>query len=192
MAPRKKIVKRILELRGQLWPDVQDDQLWLRKKQDGFTTIPRTMPLILGIMDDLTGGQPVSGVYFELWCRAFDECMVTLGKPREMAFHSGFSGQRAETAWRSRLRKLAELGFIGLKPGPSGPESYALIYNPHKIITQLKARKEPGLSEAKFNALLERAGEIGASDMEAPPAPPAPRPKASTSFARDLDDKVPF
>lgn len=188
MAPKKKIAKRIIDLRNQLWPEISEDELWQRKKHDGFTTIPRTMPLILGIMDDLSGGHPVSRVYFDLWCRAFDECMVTLTKPREMAFHSGFTGQRAESAWRSRIRKLAELGFISLKPGPSGPESYALILNPHKVIARLKADKTPGLTEAHFNALLDRAGEIGASDMEPVPVPPPPTP----AFARELDDEVPF
>jgi len=190
MAPRKKIQVRILELRNQLWPGLTDDQLWLRKKQDGFITMPRTMPLIMGIADDLAGGNPVSSTYLDLWCRAFDECMVTMSKPREMAFHSGFTGQRAEATWRGRIRKLAELGFISVKPGPSGPQSYALLWNPHKVISKLWTDKVPGLIESKYNALLERASEIGATDF-APPEPPPSIPRKS-SFSLDLDDEVPF
>lgn len=79
------------------------------------------MPLMLSIMDDLSEGQPVSSTYLELWCRAFDECFVTLSKTREMAFHAGFTGQRGERTWRSRMKILADRSFIDIKEGPSGP-----------------------------------------------------------------------
>jgi len=166
--PRKRIAQRQLDLRTRLWPTVTEGQLWRRKFHDGYTTLPRTMPLILSIMDDLANGQPVGMTYLELWSRAFDESFVTLSKPREMAFHSGFVGQRAERIWRSRMRILAELGFIDLQPGPSGPMSYALILNPYLAIRRLHDQGNPRLREDKYNALIERAGEIGATDFELP------------------------
>jgi hypothetical protein len=172
--PRKRIAQRQLDLRARLWPSVSDGHLWRRKFHAGFTTIPRTMPLILSIMDDLADGQPVGMTYLELWGRAFDESFVTLSKPRELAFHSGFVGQRAERTWRSRMRILAELGFIDLQPGPSGPMSYAIIFNPYLVIRRLHDQHHPGIREDKYNALIERAGEIGATDFELPDpwAPP--------------------
>jgi len=106
--------------------------------------------------------------YLELWSRAFDESFVTLSKPREMAFHSGFTGQRAERTWRSRMKILAELGFIDLQPGPSGPMSYTLIFNPYLVIKRLHDQETLKLREDKYNALMERAGEIGANDFELP------------------------
>ncbi len=102
--PRKKIAQRRMELRAKLWPHVTGGHLWQRQHHNGFVTIPRTMPLIMSIMDDLSNGQPVSMTYFELWSRAFDECFVTLSKAREIAFHSGFTGQRAERTWRGRMK----------------------------------------------------------------------------------------
>lgn len=173
--PRKKIAQRQLELRARLWPGLTDNFIWQRKKHDGFTTVPRTMPLIMSIMDDLSEGQPVSSTYLELWCRAFDECFVTLHRPREMGFHAGFTGQRGERTWRARMKILADLGFIDIKEGPSGPLSYALIYNPYLVIRRVHDQKNPGLREDKFNALIERAGEISAGDLEMPdPWAPAP------------------
>lgn len=166
--PRKKIAQRQLDLRSRLWPRLSDDFIWQRKKHDGFTTIPRTMPLIQSIMDDLSEGNPVSSTYLELWCRAFDECFVTLSKPKEMAFHAGFTGQRGERTWRSRMKTLAELGFIDIKEGPSGPLSYALIFNPYLVIRRLHDQKHPGVREDKFNALIERACEISAADFDLP------------------------
>jgi hypothetical protein len=115
-----------------LWPEI-GSECWSRHTHDGFTTLPKGMPLILNIMDDMAKGQPVSSTYLDLSCRTFEESFVTLSKPREMAFHAGFDGQRAERTWKQRLNILAELYFINLKEGPSGPASYALILNPYKV-----------------------------------------------------------
>jgi len=167
-ARRKKITTRQLELRGRLWPSVTGDHLWLRQTHDGYTTIPRTMPIILSIMDDLANSQPVSMTYLELWGRVFDEGFVTLSKPREMAFHSGFTGQRGERTWRGRIKILADLGFIDVRPGASGSMSYALIYNPYLVIRRLHDQRHPGLRDDKYNALIERAGEVNATDFDLP------------------------
>jgi hypothetical protein len=165
--PRKKIAQRQMELRTRLWPDHGDGHVWRRQHHHGFTTIPRTMPLMLSIMDDLAGA-PVSMAYLELWGRAFDESFVTLSKPREVAFHAGFDGQRGERTWRAKMKLLADLGFIAVQSGPSGTMSYALILNPYLVIRRLHAEKRPGLREDKYNALIERAGEIGADDFDLP------------------------
>jgi hypothetical protein len=164
--PASKIAQRQLKLREQLWPDLDRKQLWLRKERAGFTTIPRSMPLILSIIDSMSKGKPLSSTYLELWCRAHDECLVTLTKQDELAFHAGFTGQRAITTWRDRMRALAELGFIEVKPGPSGELSYALILNPYHVIKKHRAKKTPGLTEAAYNALQQRAIDIGADDLE--------------------------
>ena len=129
MRPPKRIHQRQLELRARLWPGLKSGDLWSRHTHDGFSTIPSTMPLVLLIVDDLSNGRPAPMTYLDLWTRAFDEGFVTLAKPREMAFHSGFTTQRAERTWRQKLDVLAELGFIDLKSGPNGPASYALLWN---------------------------------------------------------------
>jgi hypothetical protein len=160
---KSKIGIRQIEMRQNLWPQFSDADLWLRKMRDGFTTVPRTMPLMLQIMDTLSKGKPVSTTFFDLWCRAYDECFVVLNKQQEMAFGSGFSGQRAEQTWASRMNILNDFGFINTKPGPSGPMSYAIILNPYKVIKALYLRKE--VTEDLYNALLMRAIEIGANDL---------------------------
>jgi hypothetical protein len=157
--PPKKIQQRQLEIRARLWPGLDVANIWSRHTDDGFSTIPSTMPLIMSIIDDMAG-QPVSSVYLDLWTRAYDESFVTLSKPREMAFHSGLTSQRAERTWKQKLRLLHEHRFIDLKSGPSGPESYALIWNPYQVIKLHHEQKSPGLREDKFNALVVRALEI--------------------------------
>jgi hypothetical protein len=192
MAP-VKYIRRIRALREKLWPDVDfDKQLWHRKRNDGFITIPRTMPLIMSIIDDLTKGGPAGMTYAELWCRSFDEMYVSLSKSKEMAFCSGFTGQRAERTWAEKIRKLADLGFIKIKGGQAGHLSHALIMNPYLVIKKMHEDKVIGLSQEKYDALVERAVEINATDLDddyladdeededattVAPTPPAPAAK---------------
>lgn len=157
--------KRKVELREKFWPGVTEKHLWDRHNRDGFATIPRAMPLMLSIMNDLAEkGQPVGATYLELWCRLNDEGYLNLNRPHEMAFASGFSGQRALYTWRDRLAKLRELGFIGFKDGPTGEFSYALFWNPYHVIRRHYEAKL--VSDAKWQALVFRAHEIGADDLD--------------------------
>jgi hypothetical protein len=73
-------------------PTVEKQRLaWARCAVRIAITIPRPMPLPLRAMDFLaTKGKPVSGMYLELRCRAFDEMIITLDEPQEIAFSSGF------------------------------------------------------------------------------------------------------
>jgi hypothetical protein len=162
----REISKSQIGLRQTLWPKVKESQLWNRKKQDGYTTIPRTMPLILSILNCLTpSGCPAAGVYLDLWCRVFDESFVTLNKPDDMAFTSGFTGQRRLQAWRKRLDLLQKLGFIKLADGSNGKYSYALILNPHKVILAINRNNSSRIPRNLFNVLADRAREVKAKDF---------------------------
>jgi hypothetical protein len=169
--------QKSLQLRDQLWPGAEP-HLWDRKAHKGFATIPKTMPLILKVMDEMTNRAPVSATYMALWCATWDNSLVSLAKPGELAFAAGFSGERDKHTWGTRMRKLAELEFIGIKEGRSGPMSHAIIWNPHKVIRwHHDIAKTPGLREATWNALLELANELGVNDMLEPLPPGADSPR---------------
>lgn len=178
------IAKKQLAQRDLLWPGAEP-WLWHRKSNKGFATIPKTMPLILQIMDDLSNGKPVSSTYLGLWCATWDNSMVNISKPQEMAHAAGFTGQRASYTWAGRIKVLQDLKFIDVKPGKSGVISHVLLWNPHRIIRWHHGQKTPGLVDANFNALLERALDIGANDMldSGPITPPAPAPPSGTPVA---------
>ena len=159
-----KTQKKKMMQREQLWGNEISNKLWDRTTQVGFTTIPRTMPIILQIMDDLADkGKPVSVTYFNLWCRVFDESFIEIKSNEELSFEAGFSGQRAVSTWRQRMKKLVELGFIDAKPGASGEYNYVLIFNPYLIIKN--NHLEGKIQEHKYNALFGRAMDIGATDL---------------------------
>ena len=148
-----------------MWPGFEP-QLWHRDVNKGFATIPKTMPLILQIMDDLSGkGKPVSSTYLGLWCDTWDNSMVNVTKPQEMAHAAGFSGQRAIYTWGARVHLLHDLKFINVKAGNSGPISHVLILNSSQDHPVHHHQNTPGMNEANFNALLSRALDIGANDM---------------------------
>jgi hypothetical protein len=62
------------------------------------------------------------------------------------------------------MQRLAKLGFIGVKPGPLGDLSYAVIYNPYHIIK--RAYLAGQVHENKWQALVIRANEVGAFDLD--------------------------
>ncbi|MFZ3181673.1 MAG: hypothetical protein WA156_16030 [Methylocystis silviterrae] len=198
MATKKElsaIAKKQLAVRDQLWPGAEIS-LWDRNAHKGFTTIPKTMPLIMKIMDEMTKGAPISSTYLTLWCSTWDNSYVALGKSEEMAYSSGFSGQRGVHTWTARMKKLQELGFIDIKAGKSGPMSHAIVWNPHLAIRHHYEMKTPGLLEASYTALLERALEVGAKDMTepfapAPAPPPAPAPSAAVPGAAAMEGATP-
>lgn len=179
-ARNAKIAQQRVQLRASLWPDVTEEMLWHRRKKQGFVTIPRTMPLIINIIDSLTPkGKPVGSTYLDLWCRAFDEMIVNLDKPREMAFAAGFSGQRGTQTWAGRIDILSRLGFLRLAAGSNGPRSYALILNPYIVIKGRRTKIDKSL----YNVLAERAAIVKADDLsDQAPLPtvlPPPAPAAA-------------
>lgn len=159
----KKIQKAMLEIRNEFWPELKEDDIWHRPDNKGYTSIPRTMPHIMNIIDALSPkGKPASSTYFALWCRAFDESMIRIDNAQYFASEAGFSGQRLEATWLARMHVLKDLGFISSQEGPTGLFHYTLIYNPNKIIEKLWKEKHPerSIPGALYTAYFERTKEV--------------------------------
>lgn len=161
---QRDILKRQIEARSRLWPELEERELW-NMDNEGWVALPRLMPLMMSIMDDLSGkGFPVSRTYLEMWSRLREEQFLALNRPEEMAFHAGFDGQRALRTWKDRVQRLADLGFIGLKSGPLGDLSYAVFYNPYHVVK--RAYIAGKIQDRKWQALMIRATEIKAFDID--------------------------
>lgn len=165
-----KAQKATLAMRKELWPHITDDHLWLRADRDGFTTIPRTMPLFMDLIADaskqVTGGKsvPAGKAYLVLWCRVFDEGLVKIEVEAAAAMEAGYIGERNVTTWREHLRVLKELGFVDYKPGLAGPYQFVLLLNPYHAVKALRAKG--WVQEGAYNALFQRAQEIRATDLD--------------------------
>lgn len=166
-----KAQKATLAMRKQLWPDITDKHLWLRKDRVGFTTIPRTMPLFMELISDtskqVTAGSksvPAGKAYLVLWCRVFDEGLVKIEGEAAAAMEAGYTGERNVTTWREHLRVLKELGFIDYAAGMAGPCQFVLLLNPYHAVRALHAKG--WVQEGAYTALFQRAQEIGATDLD--------------------------
>lgn len=159
-ARKSKMQTKTLKLREKFWSEVAEEDLWHRKRQTGWITIPRTMPIIINIIDSLTKNASAGNTYFCLWCRSFDEPVIEIANASDLAAESGFSGERAVYTWRQRMKTLKEKGFIDCRPG-SHDYQFVLLLNPHKVIKKIKDE----IPESLYNQLYNRALDVGAKDM---------------------------
>ena len=119
------------------FPDYPGKLLWHRKLNDGYSTIPRTLPLAIQGIDAQSKGQPAGHTLLCLWIRAPDFPFLTIEAPATFAAEAGFDGERAVDTWRRRMRTLRDLGFIDAKKGPTGDFHYVLLLNPNVGIEKL-------------------------------------------------------
>lgn len=142
------------------FPNHPDELLWHRKLNDGYSTIPRTLPLAMQCIDAQSKGQPAGHTLLCLWIRAPDCPFLTIEAPATFAAEAGFEGERAVDTWRRRMRTLRDLGFIEAKRGPTGDFHYVLLLNPNVGIEKLsRAGKVQTVLYGRFR---DRLIDIGA------------------------------
>lgn len=202
-AKRAGAQTRALQKRADIWPEAEN-LVWDRKKFKGFTSIPRTLPYVMMAMDSLCKNSPPSAAYFVLWCRAFEEHILTIENPAVLAAESGYSGQRAVTTWNGRMKSLVDLEFIKARPGPVSGYQTVLLLNPNVAMLKLAADGKFKNESQKqlFEQFKNRAIDIGAKDIEpvtpekgeGPSVPPldpssATRPAGQATLTPSLSEK---
>lgn len=165
-----------IELRDTYFEDA-GDRIWDRTKHHGFATVPKTMPLLMRALDELSKGKPLGQTYFALFCATWDNGFVRLGRSTDLPYASGFTGPRGVRGWQERMKLLESFGFVEIRA--SGDQKFGLAFLPNpniillnlweKKMTQGKGPFEPeglaGLQEATMSAFLERAIDVGANDV---------------------------
>lgn len=144
------------------FPDYPNELLWQRKVNDGYSTIPRTLPLAMQSIDAQSKGQPAGHALLCLWIRAPDYPFLTIDAPAIFAAETGFVGERAVDTWRRRMRSLRDLGFIEAKKGPTGDFHYVLLLNPNVGIEKL--HRAGKLQTALYGRFRDRLIDIGAQN----------------------------
>ncbi|MBW7568523.1 hypothetical protein KIF53_19740 [Chromobacterium subtsugae] len=144
------------------FPDFDQRRLWSRHRQQGFSTIPRTLPIIMQAINDASKSQPAGHVLFCLWARSPDHPLLRVENPAVFAAEAGFSGLRMVDTWRRRMKQLVSLGFIKNKPGDLGDFQYVLLLNPNIALVHLHEKGE--VQASLYNRFLERLADVGASN----------------------------
>ncbi len=161
---RKTVDQRNNELMNHVWTkeELAKIKRWNRKEQNGFTTLPRWLPLVCRIMDKLSSGKPLSSTYLSLWFRGNDDAFINIKDEASLAFESGFDIQRKIYTWKQRMKLLKEFNFIEVKQGDKSEYQYVLIREPYQAIMELGEK----IQQKSRLTLIERMKEVGAYNIE--------------------------
>lgn len=157
---RLNMAERAQQLQDLHFPGTDARLMWRRKSNDGFTTLPRSLPLVMQAVDEASKGTPPGHVLFCLWARSPDNPLLTIENPATFATEAGFGGERAVDTWRKRMKRLRELGMIRTKEGASGDFHYVLLLNPNVGVEAM--RQEKRISDGLYGRFLDRMAEVGA------------------------------
>ena len=158
---RLKMADRAQQQLALHFPDVPDTLLWRRKSNDGFTTVPRPLPIAMQAIDETSKGAPAGHSLFCLWARAPDNPLVTVENPATFAAETGFTGERSVDTWRKRMKTLRELEFIRTKPGASGEFHFILLLNPNIAVERMRLKSL--VQDGLYGRFLERLADVGAA-----------------------------
>lgn len=159
-ARRLKMAERAQQLLELHFPGVPGAWLWHRKTNDGYISVPRTLPIVMQAIDAQSKGQPAGHTYFCLWARSPDHCVLAIENPATFAAEAGFTGERAVDTWRRRMKQLRDLNFIKTTNGASGEFHYVLLLNPNAVVEWMRVS---GLVQKDlYSRFLERLTDVGA------------------------------
>ena len=159
-AKRMKMAERAQKQMDVHFPEVPLPLIWHRKTNDGYTTVPRTLPIVMQAIDMQSKGKPAGHTLFCLWSRSPDHPVITIENPATFASEAGFVGERAVDTWRRRMKRLRELGFIQTKPGSSGEFHYVLLINPNAALEEM--RTSGWVQDGLYARFIDRLIEVGA------------------------------
>ena len=163
-----KAGRTAVEIRKLHWPDVNPEDLWLLgdRKRGGFAQVPRTLSMMMNLINDITKrgtgkAVPAGKTYLVLWLHVFGEALVRIDSEADAASEAGYDGERNVTTFRNHMKILKDLGFIDYRRGTKGPMQYVLLLNPYKVVKEL--RTTGLIPDTQYVALLERTSAIGSS-----------------------------
>src|SRR5215475_60628 len=103
--PKNQAEVKREQIRDLVFPNSAED-IYDRKIHNGFSSIPRTLGLMLTLIEELAPkDKNPSRVYSELWFRTYDDKLVEVKDEDEFAYASGLSVRR----WRERIDVLEKL-----------------------------------------------------------------------------------
>ena len=190
----KAVRSKDVELRDTYFEDAAE-RLWDRGKHDGYATVPKTMPMVMRALDELSKGKPLGQTYFALFCATWDNGFVRLARSPDLPYASGFTGARGVRGWHERMKLLEGLGFVEIKESGAQKFGLAFLPNPNIVLLNLWEKKKAqgtgpydppalgGLQDATMSAFLERAIDVGANDVT--------RAQAKRNAAKRPTEEVP-
>jgi hypothetical protein len=129
-------------LRKTHWPN---EDVWLGGKDEtGWFSVPRTLPLILDLLDSkpVSGSSRPSTTYLELLSRHWGEGVVEMKHEGQHAYGAGHHGNRAIRTWREHMQILEDNGFIKTLSIGGQEFGYVLIVHPTIVVERMRREKK--------------------------------------------------
>lgn len=113
--------------------------LWTGEKEVGWFPIPRTLPLILSLIDSkpVCGALAASDVYLELLSRMRGDGVIEMSTEADHAFAAGYEGSRAVRSWQERMKALERNGFILIQKAGNETYKYVALIHPTAAVQKL-------------------------------------------------------
>jgi hypothetical protein len=115
----------------------------------------------------LSGRKDPSRVYLALLARHVDSGIVEIVNEAELAYESGYTGQRAVRTWQERMQLLAKLGLIKIQSSGNQKYRYVLLVHPSLVIEKLRKQGDV-IDESWWSAYVARRQETKESSYQKP------------------------
>lgn len=150
------------ELRETEFGGNVDEEIW-HKREKGFCTIPRTLPLLCTLIRELAKGADAARIYLDLWGRQYEDGFVEIHDEEEIAASCGYhSAHRGIRYWRKGMSELVRLGFIEVKPKNTRKYGYILLHHPDDVVNGLTSQPRSPVPVWWLGLYGRRCRDIGA------------------------------
>lgn len=165
-------IRRRREVRDGFWPDA--DSVTFPTHTGGWARVPRTIPVISTLIDELAPREKPARVYSGLWSYDFGDGFIELPDLARFAVEVGYMSRRAERTVAERLQILEDLGFLRSKPLASRKFGYLLLLDPHRVVAPMRSNPPSQVSSAWLEVWLSaydarcREAKIHPAALEVP------------------------
>jgi len=139
-----------------------DGLVWPRAGEGGWFKGPRSLPLILAVVNtkQFRGAVDIASTYLALLAENWDEGLVEIKGESDAAMLAGFRADaRGLRAWRDRMRKLEKLELVRIFPRGTQAIGYAVIMPPYDVLQRLRDRGK--IDDGMWNLYQSKLREAG-------------------------------
>ncbi len=155
----KRMILRRRAKRDSLWVDAPN--VVFNSATGGWSQMPRTIPMIASLVDELGGRDKAGRLYITLWAYELGDSFVEVPDPAQLALEAGYVTNRAERSFNERIAILRSLGLVRTARLGLREHGFVLLLDPHPIVTAIREADPQRVPEHWWTAFTARCGAVG-------------------------------
>lgn len=155
----KRLILRRRAKRDSLWPDAPG--VVFTPATGGWAQMPRTVPMIASLVDELGGRDKAGRLYITLWAYELGDGFVEVPDPAQLALEAGYVTNRAERTFNERIAILRGLGLLRTARLGLREHGFVLLLDPHLVVAGIRDQNPDSVPERWWTAFVSRCGNIG-------------------------------